>query len=99
MLLSLLDNVSSFKPVQPWNAPLSMLSKLSVNVSLVKPLHSLKAYPPMLFTLFGNVNSFKPLQRWKAASAMLSKLSGNVNSFKPLHSLYLLLVDYQYFTP
>ena len=53
MLVTLLGNVSSVKPLQPLKADSPTLVTLLGNVSSVKPLQPRKAPSPMLVTLFG----------------------------------------------
>ena len=53
MLVTLLGNVSSVKPVQPSKADSPMLVTLLGNVSSVNSLHQPKALFPMLVTLLG----------------------------------------------
>ena len=53
MLVTLLGNVSSVKPLQYAKAESPMLFTLLGNVSSVKPVQPSKAESPMLVTLFG----------------------------------------------
>ena len=53
MLITLLGNVSSVKPLQPLKATSPMLLTLLGNVSSVKPLQPSNAKSPMLVTLLG----------------------------------------------
>ena len=48
MLVTLLGNVSSVKPVQPLKEEFPMLVTLFGNVSSVNPLQPTNAYSPML---------------------------------------------------
>ena len=64
----------------------------------VKPLQPEKAFSPILVTEFGIVTDVKPLQLEKAPSLILVTEFGMVIDVKPLQLLYLLLVDYQYYT-
>ena len=64
----------------------------------VKPLQPEKAFSPINVTEFGIVTDVKPLQLEKAPSLILVTEFGMVIDVKPLQLLYLLLVDYQYYT-
>ena len=60
MLVTLLGNVSSVKPLQYAKAKFPMLVTLLGNVSSVKPLQPLKALYPMLVTLLGMILFLHP---------------------------------------
>ena len=64
----------------------------------VKPLQPAKAPSPILVTELGIVTEVRPLQPKKAYSPILVTEFGIVTDVKPLQDLYLLLVDYQYYT-
>ena len=65
----------------------------------VKLLQLAKQLLPKLVTDDGMVTEVKPVQPLKQPPAKLVTDDGMVIEVKLLQPLYLLLVDYQYFTP
>ena len=57
-----------------------------------------KAPPPINVMPLGMVTEVKPPQPENVELSILLILGGMVTEVKPLQSLYLLLVDYQYYT-
>ena len=64
----------------------------------VKPSQLEKALFPILVTELGIVIDVKPLQAKKAQLPILVTELGIVIDVKPVQLMYLLLVDYQYYT-
>ena len=65
---------------------------------LVRELQPIKAPSPMVLTLLGILMIVSDLQPAKALFSILVTLFGILILVSDLHSLYLLLVDYQYYT-
>ena len=65
----------------------------------VKPIQPEKHSRPNDVTEDGMVREVKPVQPEKQLSPNEVTLEGMVMEIKPIQPLYLLLVDYQYFTP
>ena len=65
---------------------------------LVSDLHPEKALFPMFVTLFGISIQVSELQRKKAEETILVTPLGILMLLREQHKLYLLLVDYQYYT-
>ena len=65
----------------------------------VRPLQPSKQLSPTLVTEFGMVIDVKLLQSFKQYHPKVVIVFGMVMEVKLLQPLYLLLVDYQYFTP
>ena len=68
------------------------------SVKLVKLLQPEKVAPPIQVTPEGSVKLVKPLQPEKAYLPIEVTPEESVRLVKPLHYMYLLLVDYQYYT-
>ena len=67
-------------------------------VTEVREVQPLKAYPPIVVTLLGMVTEVRELQPLKANCPIVVTLLGMVTEIRELQPLYLLLVDYQYYT-
>ena len=61
-------------------------------------MHPLKASLPIVVTLLGMVTEVRELQPLKANCPIVVTLLGMVTEIRELQPLYLLLVDYQYYT-
>ncbi len=67
-------------------------------VTEVRELQPMKALSPIVVTLFGMVTEVRELQMLKAQPPIVVTLLGMVTEVRELQPLYLLLVDYQYYT-
>lgn len=61
-------------------------------------LHSLNALIPMLFTELGIMMDSRLQQYWKARCLMEVTVLGILTDSRFVQRLYLLLIDYQYYT-
>ena len=61
-------------------------------------MHPLKASLPIVVALLGMVTEVRELQPLKANCPIVVTLLGMVTEIRELQPLYLLLVDYQYYT-
>ena len=61
-------------------------------------MYPLKASLPIVVTLLGMVTEVRELQPLKANCPIVVTLLGMVTEIRELQPLYLLLVDYQYYT-
>ena len=61
-------------------------------------MHPVKASLPIVVTLLGMVTEVRELQPLKANCPIVVTLLGMVTEIRELQPLYLLLVDYQYYT-
>ena len=105
MLVTLSGMLMQVSDSHPSNAELPMLVTLSGMLMQVRDLHRLNAQSPMLVTLSGMLyNSSSALYAIIIVLSALNKtLLSYMNDFdsilkEPFQLLYLLSVDYQYYT-
>ena len=84
--------------VQLLNASFPIVLTLSPICTFCRLVHPLKASIPIVVTLFGMVTEVRELQPLKANCPIVVTLLGMVTEIRELQPLYLLLVDYQYYT-